>query len=65
MYYLSPNELTKNIQEIVLDNPNHIKEFIYNCGWSGIEVEQLACILRNETPFPEDIITSLCDRGAI
>ena len=60
--YRSLEEQTTNLQEIVLDNPNHVKEFLYNIQKSSLRapflVQQLA-------GFDQEVLHSLCDRGAV
>jgi len=59
------DELTMNVQEIVLDNPNHVKEFLYRNKWSAWHGTDLAHTLQINQKFDADIIHSLCDRGSI
>ena len=65
MQLLTQVELTQNIQDIVLDNPNHVKEFLFNCGLSTLRQNQLLQQLSMQSSFPEDIINSLWQRGVV
>ena len=65
MDMLTRVELTNNIQDIVLDNPNHVKEYLFNCGMSAMLQVELISELRASHCFPEDIIFSLCERGVV
>jgi len=48
MQHVMQDELTNKIQEIVLDNPNHVKEFLFNLKISGFRADELAQILRTK-----------------
>lgn len=38
---LSQEELTTNVLDIVLENPNHVKEFLYNNKQSSLRAPAL------------------------
>ena len=59
---LYPEELTLNIQEIVLENPNNVKEFLYNLRLSYLRSPELIQHLAAHDP---DVIKSLCERGTV
>ena len=62
LHHLSREELTQNVLEIVLENPNHVKEFLHNINKSSLRTEQLMQALQG---FDADVLNSLCDRGVV
>ena len=63
--YKNQGELTQNWQEVVMDNPNHIKEFLYNQRLSTLRADQLQPILRTQFGLDEDVVNCLSERGTV
>ena len=49
----------------MLDNPNNIKELLYNCGMSAMNVDQLRPILFQQYGLDQDVVNCLCERGVV
>lgn len=65
MQAMTDDERVTSVDKIVLDNPNHVKEFLYNIGYSDLRVEQLVDILRYKFTIDEVVINSICERGVV
>ena len=63
--YLTQDELTRSVHEVVLDNPNHVKELLFNCGLSAYRLEDVMRVLKNAGGYHPDELNSLQERGVI
>jgi len=45
MQYVTQDEMSQKLPEIVIDNPNHVKEFLFNLRLTAYKANELAQIL--------------------
>lgn len=64
--YLTQEEVSVATAEFVLENPNHVKELLYNLNLSHLPFKQLVQVLRESQFQLSDIeIKVICEKGIV